>query len=146
MKRLILIFILLVTPVMAVEPDEMLSDPALEARAQALDNALRCVQCQSESIASSNATWARDARLKVRELIEGGATDSEVETYFIERFGEFVLMQPRASGANLILWISAPLMFLAAIAIAVVSLRRRPARETGLSDEEKAKIAEILEE
>lgn len=131
---------------MAVQPDEMLSDPVLEERAQALDDALRCVQCQSESIATSNGSWARDARLKVRELIADGASDEEVKTYFVDRFGEFVLMQPKVNGANLILWIAAPLMFLVALSIAVTSLRRSPRRETGLSDEEKRKIAEILEE
>lgn len=146
MTRLALLLLLWATPLAAVEPGEMLSDPVLEERAQALDNALRCVQCQSESIASSNAEWSRDARLKVRELIVAGESDADIKAYFVDRFGEYVLMQPDAKGVNLILWIAAPAMLLAGIAIAATALRRRPLPDDGLSDAEKARIAEILEE
>ena len=146
MRRLALILTLIAAPVFAVEPGEMLDDPALEARAQALDNGFRCVQCQSESIASSNAGWARDARVQVRALIEGGATDAEVRAYFVERFGEYVLMEPDARGANLILWLGAPALLLAGIGIASTVYRKKPDAEETLNEAEKARIAEILKE
>ena len=147
MKRLALILaLLLATPLWAVEPEEMLSDPALEARAQALDEELRCVKCRSESIASSNAGWAVDARLMVRELVSEGASDAEVKAFFVERYGDFVLMRPTTEGANLLLWIAGPMMLVAGVGIAFASLRRRrPERgEEALSEEETARLEAIL--
>ncbi|MDU8942250.1 cytochrome c-type biogenesis protein [Ovoidimarina sediminis] len=146
MKRLFLIFWLLATPVLAVEPQEMLSDPALEARAQALDHALRCVQCQSESIASSNAQWSADARKLVRELIVEGRSDDEVLDFFVARYGEFVLMRPKAEGANLVLWLAGPGLLILGAGIAVSYLRRRSAPEapTALSAEEEKRLAELM--
>jgi len=146
MIRAVLLFLLLALPAQAVEPDEMLADPVLEARADALDDELRCVQCRSEAIGSSNADWARDARLMVRELIAGGATDAEVLDFFVER-GEVVLMRPRAEGANLVLWLAAPAMLLLAGAISITYLRRRsvaPAPDDGLTTEEQARLDELL--
>ncbi len=147
MIRAVLLFLLLALPAQAVEPDEMLADPVLEARADALDDELRCVQCRSEAIGSSNADWARDARLMVRELIAGGATDAEVLDFFVERYGEVVLMRPRAEGANLVLWLAAPAMLLLAGAISITYLRRRsvaPAPDDGLTTEEQARLDELL--
>jgi len=146
MIRAVLLFLLLALPAQAVEPDEMLADPVLEARADALDDELRCVQCRSEAIGSSNADWARDARLMVRELIAGGATDAEVLDFFVERYGEVVLMRPRAEGANLVLWLAAPAMLLLAGAISITYLRRRSvaAPDDGLTTEEQARLDELL--
>ena len=147
MIRAVLLFLLLALPAQAVEPDEMLADPVLEARADALDDELRCVQCRSEAIGSSNADWARDARLMVRELIAGCATDAEVLDFFVERYGEVVLMRPRAEGANLVLWLAAPAMLLLAGAISITYLRRRsvaPAPDDGLTTEEQARLDELL--
>lgn len=146
MRWLALGLMLAATPLAAVEPDEMLNDPVLEERAQALDDALRCVQCQSESIASSGATWARDARLQVRALLDGGATDAEVKAYFVERFGEYVLMEPDTSGANLILWLAAPVLLVAGLGVAATAYRRRTPGDDALSNDEEARIAEILKE
>lgn len=147
MIRAVIFILLLAGPAWAVEPDEMLSDPVLEARADALDDEIRCVQCRSEAIGSSNADWARDARLMVRELISEGASDAEVLDFFVERYGEVVLMRPRAEGANLVLWFAAPLMLLIAGAISLVYLRRRsqaaPAGDD-LSAEEQARLDELL--
>ena len=146
MRRLALILCLTAWPLWAVEPDEMLADPALEARAQALDDALRCVQCQSESIASSNADWARDARLIVRELISTGASDQAVLDYFVERYGEVVLMRPKTGGANLILWAAGPVMLLLGAGIALAAFRRpRTAPAPPLSAEEEARLKQILD-
>ena len=141
-----LLFLLIALPAQAVEPDEMLADPVLEARASALDDELRCVQCRSEAIGSSNADWARDARIMVRELIASGATDHEVLDFFVERYGEVVLMRPRAEGANLVLWFAAPAMLLLAVAISAGYLRRRatPGPEEDLSAEEQARLDELL--
>lgn len=104
MIRAVILMVVLAFPAWAMDPSEMLSDPALEERARALDHALRCVVCQSESVASSNANWAEDARRTVRELISDGSTDEEVFDFFVARYGEFVLMSPRPSGSNWLLW------------------------------------------
>ncbi|MEM9707496.1 MAG: cytochrome c-type biogenesis protein [Pseudomonadota bacterium] len=134
------------SPAVAIDPADMLPDPSLEARAQALENALRCVQCQSESLASSNADWARDARLLVRQLISDGATDDDVFDFFVERYGEVVLMKPRAEGANLALWGTAPVLFILALGIAIIFLRRSGRGATApLTEEEKARIDKLLD-
>lgn len=125
----------------------MLSDPVLEARARALDHAIRCVKCQSEAIASSNASWAVDARRQVRELIDGGSSDEEVKAWFLTRYGEFVLMDPAKTGSNLWLWLAGPLVFLIASvgAFFYVRGRSRPAPLDALSADEQAKLEEILD-
>lgn len=148
MRRLwlALVVCLMAAPVAAVEPGEMLDDPALEERAQALDNALRCVQCQSESVAASNASWSRDARLQLRAMIRDGASDDEVKAYFVERFGEYVLMEPDRRGANLILWLAAPVLLLIGLGVAATVFRQRAPGDESLSEAEEARIAEILKE
>ena len=124
MKRLILLLWLVASPLWALEPSEMLDDPGLEARARVLDHEIRCVKCQSEAVASSNADWAKDARRQIRELIAEGATDAEVKDWFLARYGEFVLMNPDKSGSNLALWLAGPGMLL--IAVLLAAQRSRP--------------------
>ena len=131
-------------PALAVQPDEVLDDPALEARARALSTGLRCVVCRNESIDESNAELARDMRLLVRERLVAGDTDAQVVQYLVERYGEFILLRPRRDGVNLILWVSAPLMLIGALGIAGMALRRRGAPEKPLSPEEEARLREIL--
>lgn len=109
--RWILIFLIWTTAAVAVEPEEMLPDPVLEQRAQNLDALIRCVQCRSENIASSNADWARDARVLVREMIAAGATDQDVLDRFVRSYGEVVLMKPTMDGMNVLLWLAAPFLF-----------------------------------
>ncbi len=147
MMRLALILVLIAGAAWAVEPDEMLPDPALEARAQALDHELRCVQCRSESIASSNADWARDARILVRELIQDGAEDQAVLDFFVERYGDVVLMRPEANGSNLILWLAPLGMVLIAggLALGYVRRRRDQPETAGLTAEEQAQLQRILD-
>ena len=149
MRALLLALLMLApSPGGAVEPDEMLDDSALEARAQALDEQLRCVTCRSESIASSNSRWASDARVLVRDLVAEGRGEEEVLAYFRERYGDFVLMRPPAEGSNLILWAAAPAMLLGALAMAAIYLRRRgrvseaPA-PAPLSPEEEARLDDL---
>ncbi len=150
MIRAALLMLLLAAPAWALDPKEMLADPALEERARSLDHALRCVVCQSESVASSNANWAEDARRTVRELVADGATDDEVFDFFVARYGEFVLMSPRPSGSNWLLWAAGPIMLLLAGLIGVMYLRGRETaaapHEEALSPQEAARLKEILKE
>ncbi|MGA9250976.1 MAG: cytochrome c-type biogenesis protein [Roseobacter sp.] len=150
MIRAILLMVVLAFPAWAMDPSEMLSDPALEERARALDHALRCVVCQSESVASSNANWAEDARRTVRELISAGSTDEEVFDFFVARYGEFVLMSPRPSGSNWLLWAAGPIMLMLAGMIGFFYVRGRESalapHEEALSPEEAARLQKILNE
>lgn len=104
---------MLATPMvsLAVEPDEMLQDPALEARAETLSKELRCVVCQNQSIDASSAPLARDMRLLVRERIAAGDTDAEAKAYLVERYGNFVLLKPPFQADTLLLWFG-PLLIL----------------------------------
>ncbi|WP_316013196.1 cytochrome c-type biogenesis protein [Roseobacter sp. HKCCA0434] len=141
MRRLVLILALLwPLAAQAVQPDEMLSDPVLESRAQALDEELRCVLCRSESIASSNADWAADARVLVRELIAEGRSDAEVRDFFVARYGDYVLMQPRVGGVNLLLWAAGPLILLLAGIVLVRRRRATPVETAPLTAEERAEL------
>ncbi|MEM9786909.1 MAG: cytochrome c-type biogenesis protein [Pseudomonadota bacterium] len=144
MKWLVVICALLTGPVWAVEPDEILDDPVLEERARDLSQGLRCPVCQNESIDESNATLARELRILLRERLVAGDTDAQAVDFIVARYGEFVLLRPDASGANLILWIAAPAMFIIALGIGITAIRRKKAAPTALSDEEKAELEKIL--
>ena len=148
MRALILTLILglamPLAPALAVQPDEILPDPDLERRARSISADLRCVVCRNESIDDSNADLARDMRIMVRERLVEGDTDAQVVAYMVERYGEYILLRPQRDGVNLILWISAPMMLIAALGIAGVALRRRAAPEKPLSPEEEARLREIL--
>ena len=150
MMRVLILIMILAAPAWALDPTEMLADPALEERARALDHELRCVVCQSESVASSNASWAVDARRTVRELVSGGASDEAVVDFFVERYGEFVLMTPRASGSNWLLWAAGPIMLLLSAIMGFFYLRGRSEgmapQYAALSPEEQARLKEILKE
>lgn len=142
----VLAALLLATPVAAVQPDEMLADPALEARARAISRDIRCPVCQGESIDDSNAPISRDLRIIIRERIVAGDSDREVVDYIVARYGEFVLFNPRPEGSNLILWLAGPALFLAGIGVAVAAGRRRKAPEAPLSEADEARLREILKE
>lgn len=148
MKRLIFILMFVATPLWAVEPHEMLSDPALEARAQVLDEQIRCIRCQSESIASSNAEWAANARVILREEIASGATDQEVLNFFVTRYGERVLMEPNRDGANGLLWWAGPIMLLLGLLVGWGFLRKRslakPEKAEELSEAERERLSQIM--
>ncbi|MFZ5751285.1 MAG: cytochrome c-type biogenesis protein [Pseudomonadota bacterium] len=149
MRRLVLALLLAIgQPALAVQPDEMLPDPAQEARARAISAGLRCLVCRNESIDESNADLARDLRILVRQRITAGDSDEQVVQYLVDRYGEYVLLKPTAGGANLILWIAGPAMLVLGLGGAVVYLRRRrsaPEPEAApLSDDEKSRLSEIL--
>lgn len=150
--RALLLALLLIAPLsaFAVQPDEILPDPALEARARAITKELRCVVCQSESLDESNADIARDLRLMVRERLVAGDTDAQVLDYVVDRYGEYVLFRPRFSAFNAALWLSGPALLLIGGGLALAFIRRRAtAPETpppALSPEEQARLARLTEE
>jgi cytochrome c-type biogenesis protein CcmH len=135
---------------LAVEPREMLADPALEARARAITAELRCVVCQSESVDESNADIAHDIRLLVRERLTAGDTDAQVRAYLVDRYGEFVLFRPPMSWRNAPLWLAGPALLLLGGGIALVFIRRRARAPFDppppLSEEEEARIAALIRE
>jgi len=139
-------FLLAAFPAFAVNPDEVLSDPALEARARALSAQLRCMVCQNQSIDDSNAELARDLRLLVRERLTDGDSDEAVIDYVVSRYGEFVLLNPRLRGETLLLWGAPIVLFLAGAAAMVLFVRKRGGKPTGtpLSDAEKAELCRAL--
>ncbi len=144
---LVLTLILAAAPAFAVNPDEMLSDPALEARARTLSAELRCMVCQNQSIDDSNADLAKDLRLLVRERIADGDSDEQVLNYIVSRYGEFVLLKPRFSLRTLLLWGAPVLLILAGGVSLIVFARKRAGKPTGskLTAEEQARLAELLE-
>ena len=132
------------TPALAIEPDEILSDPAMEERARQISKGLRCVVCRNQSIDDSDAGIARDMRLVVRERLVAGDTDDAVREHIVSRYGEFVLMRPAFGAHTVLLW-ATPALLLAIGAIVLV--RRRAAAEESdcLSDDEERALAEALE-
>lgn len=150
MKRLLLALLLAAAPALAVTPDEVLDDPELEARAREISKELRCLVCRNENIDESNAELAADLRVLVRERLVEGDSDEEVVDFVVDRYGEYVLLKPTTSGANLILWIAGPAMLLIAGGLGFAYIRsRRHAPDhsaDGLSEEEEARLKALLEE
>jgi cytochrome c-type biogenesis protein CcmH len=134
----------------AVQPNEMLPDPVLEARARVLSKELRCMVCQNESIDDSEAPLAHDLRVLVRERLKAGDTDQQVLDFLVARYGEFVLLRPPLSWHTVALWGLPPAALLIGGLIIVLDLRRRrkagPASEGRLSASEEARVAELLRE
>ncbi|MBX3531667.1 MAG: cytochrome c-type biogenesis protein CcmH [Rhizobiaceae bacterium] len=131
-------------PALAVQPDEVLADPALEARARAISANLRCMVCQNQSIDDSNAELARDLRVLVRERLLAGDTDEQVYAFVVARYGEFVLLKPAFSARNAMLW-ATPVVILLAGGVFLMFRRRRaqsPAR--ALTADEEARLRELL--
>jgi cytochrome c-type biogenesis protein CcmH len=148
MRRLLLAFALLLmaAPAFAVNPDEVLADPALEARARTLSAELRCMVCQNQSIDDSNADLAKDLRLLVRERITDGDSDEAVLNYIVSRYGEFVLLKPRVSMKTVLLWGAPVLLVLAGGLSLLVFARKRAGKPTGskLTAGEQARLSELL--
>ena len=132
-------------PALAVQPDEILADPALETRARELSRELRCMVCQNQSIDDSDAPLARDLRLLVRERLTAGDTDEHVIDYVVARYGEFVLLKPRWNVRNALLWATPVVLLLAGGAFMLYGARtKRVGEASKLSAEEDARLADIL--
>jgi len=146
-RALALAAVLLISlPALAVEPTEMLKDPALEARARTLSRELRCVVCQNQSIDDSQAEVAHDMRIAVRERLTAGDSDRAVMDYMVARYGDYVLLEPPFKPRTLLLWLGAPLVLLVAGAALLFAARRRPAivPPAPLDDAEKRRLDALL--
>ena len=137
----------------AVQPDEMLSDAALEMRARALSKELRCMVCQNQSIDDSDAPLARDLRVLVRERLQAGDSDRQVIDFLVARYGEFVLLKPRFSAHTALLWLGpAAILLVGAFGLFLVARRYRAdsaatsAGRAQLTPGEQARLSEILHE
>ena len=137
-------------PTFAVQPDEILPDPAMETRARELSRELRCMVCQNQSIDDSDAPLARDLRLLVRERLKAGDSDGQVLDFLTARYGQFVLLKPRFGWDTAMLWL-APLAVLLLGAVGLLSLLRRssrahvPAGEPPLTEAERARLSALLD-
>jgi cytochrome c-type biogenesis protein CcmH len=144
---LVVLLGLVATPAAAVEPDEMLADPALEARARTLSQELRCLVCQNQSIDDSNAALAKDLRLIVRERLRAGDSDAAVLAFVEARYGEFVLLRPKLNAHTLLLWLT-PLLLLLATLFFVLRRSRHGAAATEalapLSPAEQQRLDELV--
>jgi cytochrome c-type biogenesis protein CcmH len=146
MRRLaglsIFLWLALLVPVQALDPSEMLKDPALEARARALSAELRCLVCQNQSIDESEAPLAKDLRVLIRERLTAGESDAAIIDFVVARYGEFVLLRPRFSSATALLWLG-PFLILAVATFVILVRRPRPKisqAEQSLSADEKARL------
>ncbi|HEX4171445.1 MAG TPA: cytochrome c-type biogenesis protein [Acetobacteraceae bacterium] len=150
MKAVLLSFLLLLaTHALAVEPSERLTDPALEARARAISATLRCLVCQNESIDDSNADLAHDIRVLVRRRLLAGDTDAQARQAIVDRYGQFVLLNPPVEPVTYLLWFGPAAMLLAGFATVVIWLRRRPLSPIEgepLSPEEQDRLNALLHE
>lgn len=151
MRRLafILCLLCLSVPAYAVEPSEILPDANLENRAREISSILRCLVCQNESIDESSASLARDLRLLVRERLVLGETDQQVIDFVVSRYGEFVLLQPKINGINIVLWAIGPLALVFSIMLSASYIRtknrtKKSKPKIPLSANEQARLDEIL--
>jgi len=131
------------SPLRAVEPSEMLSDPTLEARARALSRELRCMVCQNQSIDDSEAPLARDIRILIRERIGKGESNDAVRAYLVSRYGDFILLKPPFKPETLLLWLSPVITLGLGVTAALYARRRAPQATPGLSEEEEARLAAL---
>jgi cytochrome c-type biogenesis protein CcmH len=130
-------------PSFAVQPDELMKDPALEARARALSAELRCMVCQNQSIDDSDAPLARDIRILIRERIGRGESNDAVRSYLVSRYGDFILLKPPFKPETLLLWLSAPLTLAAGLTAVLLARRRAPAATEALSADEERRLAAL---
>lgn len=145
--RLILAVAMLVwlaVPSFAVNPDEMLKDPALEARARTISEGLRCLVCQNESIDDSDADLAHEIRVIVRQRLTAGDSDAQVVQYLVDRYGEFILLKPVLAPHTLVLWLAAPvLLIIGGTVIFIASRRRRAITPAALTPEEEKTLQQL---
>ncbi len=140
---LVVLFVALSSPSLAVQPDEVMQDPVLEARARTLSAGLRCMVCQNQSIDDSDAPLARDIRILIRQRIAEGESNDAVRAYLVSRYGDFILLKPPFKPETWLLWLSAPLTLCAGAAAVLLALRRAPPPATALSADEEAQLAAL---
>jgi cytochrome c-type biogenesis protein CcmH len=136
-------------PALAVDPGEMLADPALEKRAREVSKDLRCLVCQNQSIDDSDAGLARDLRVIVRERITAGDSNQQVVDYVVSRYGDYVLLKPPFKASTYALWFGPVALLLIAVAAVLGFYRRRAAQPEAaapLSDEEKRRVDALLKD
>ncbi len=155
LKRWVLavaLMVALASPVGAVDPGELLADPALEARARAVSKELRCLVCQNQSIDDSDAELARDLRLLVRERVAAGDSNEEVVDYVVSRYGDFVLLKPPFKTSTYLLWLGPAAILGIGLAAVAVFYRRRAkdavpsGASAALSDGEYERLARLLDD
>jgi cytochrome c-type biogenesis protein CcmH len=132
----------------AVEPAEMLKDPALEARARAISKELRCLVCQNQSIDDSNADLAHDLRVIVRERLQAGDSNEQVRAYLVARYGDFILLDPPFKMKTLLLWAGPGALLILGAGVMVIAYRRRRAQASppaALSEEEQKRLAKLVD-
>ncbi len=148
MKRVLVLVLLafIAFSALAVEPSEMLPDPALEARAREIGQSLRCVVCQNQSIDDSAAEVAHDMRRAVRERLSAGDSNDQVFAYMVARYGDYVLLKPPFKAGTLVLWLGAPALLLIAAGVLLLAARRRraPVAPSPLSDDERRRLESLL--
>ncbi|MDH0126104.1 cytochrome c-type biogenesis protein CcmH [Brucella intermedia GD04153] len=136
------------TAALAVNPDEVLSDPVLEKRARTISGELRCMVCQNESIDDSNAELARDLRILVRDRLKEGDSDEQVMDFIVDRYGEFVLLKPRLSARTIVLWgFPVVILLIGAVALVFAFRGRKRVGEAPkpLTESEKAELSRLLD-
>lgn len=141
--RALLLVLLVCMPALAVSPGEMLPDPVMEQRARDISAGLRCLVCQNQSIDDSDADLAKDLRVLVRERLVAGDSDEEVRQFLVDRYGEYVLLNPRVNNHTILLWIAAPTLLLVGLVALVVLGRRRRPLPGGLNADEQAALDEL---
>lgn len=141
---LLVLALSLAAPALAVGPGEILPDPVLEQRARDISAGLRCLVCQNQSIDDSDADLARDLRVLVRERLVAGDSDEEVRQYLVDRYGEYVLLNPRLNEHTVLLWVATPLLLLVGLGTLVIAARRRGGLHAAdLDEDEAAVLAEL---
>ncbi|MBU6298249.1 MAG: cytochrome c-type biogenesis protein CcmH [Alphaproteobacteria bacterium] len=138
-----------IRPAAAVEPDEVLTNPALEARARTISSQLRCLVCQNESIDESNAPLAHDLRVLVRKRLLTGDSNEQVKAYIVARYGNYVLLKPPFIVETYILWFGPLILLLSATAAVIFFFRHRaylPSEPAPLTDDERRNLSDLLDE
>ena len=148
MKTVISLLFFLVTPALAIQPDEILEDKLLEERARVISKELRCLVCQNQSIDDSDAPLARDLRVLVRERLQAGESDEKVIKFVVDRYGDFVLLRPPIKASTLALWISPIAILIVGVILLLMRFRKQekntPVKVEPLSSEETKKLEAAL--
>jgi cytochrome c-type biogenesis protein CcmH len=143
---IVIVFILFAQSAYAVRPDEMLADPVLEARARVISQELRCPVCQNQSIDDSDADLAHDLRVLVRQRLEKGDSDAQVMQYIVNRYGDYVLLNPPLKEATFVLWTGPLVLLLCGFLVAKGFFKSRDETEPSLSEKEKKRLALLLDD